>query len=141
MFQFYSDIITHSQGGITDIVYFKTGPQPGGATHHPKSAKRSTFCHKVGQKWHFCRRVIGVRFKKSTIWVQKVHFLGVPHLLRIDPGYGPALKQASFTRKILKNKVTLYSLYFSAWFKGVLHLVLQVSMFCALSQNNQHLEK
>ena len=38
----------------------------------PKSAKRSTFSHKVGQKWGFCRRVRGVRFKK-------VHFLGVPH--------------------------------------------------------------
>ena len=37
--------------------------------HPPKSAKRSTFSHKVGQKLGFCRRVRGVRFKK-------VHFLG-----------------------------------------------------------------
>ncbi len=27
----------------------------GGATHHPKSAKRSTFYHKVGKKWGFMR--------------------------------------------------------------------------------------
>ena len=56
----------------------------------PKSAKRSTFSYKMGQKWGFCRRVKGVRFKKSTFWVQKVHFLGVPHPPKIDPGYGPA---------------------------------------------------
>ena len=39
---------------------------------HPpqkKSGKRSTFCHKVGQKWGFCRRVEGGE-------VQKVHFVG-----------------------------------------------------------------
>ena len=41
----------------------------GGATHHPKSPKRSTFSHKMGQKWVFCRRVKGDE-------VQKVHFLG-----------------------------------------------------------------
>ena len=34
-----------------------------------KSAKRSTFSHKVGQKWGFCKRVKGDE-------VQKVHFLG-----------------------------------------------------------------
>ena len=28
----------------------------------------------------------GVRFKKFTFWDQKVHFLGVPHLPKIDPG-------------------------------------------------------
>ena len=30
-----------------------------------------------------------MRFKKSTFWVQKVHFLGVLHPPKIDPGYGP----------------------------------------------------
>ena len=43
---------------------------------HPKSGKISTFSHNVGQKWGFCWRVKGVRFKKSTSWVQKVHFGG-----------------------------------------------------------------
>ena len=40
----------------------------------PKSAKRSTFSHKVGQKWSFRRRVRGWGLKKSTFWAQKVHF-------------------------------------------------------------------
>ena len=31
----------------------------------------------------------GVRFKKSTFWVQKVHFWGIPHLPKVDPGYRP----------------------------------------------------
>ena len=44
-------------------------PVARGCDAPPKSAKRSTFSHKVGQKWGFCRRVRGVRFKK-------VHFLG-----------------------------------------------------------------
>ena len=56
----------------------------------PKSGKRPTFGHKVDQKWGFCRRLSeGVRFKKSTFWVQKVHFWEVSHLSRFDPGYGP----------------------------------------------------
>ena len=40
----------------------------------------------------FCQRVNSrvVRFKKSTFWVHKVHILGVLHLPKIDPGYGPA---------------------------------------------------
>ena len=29
-----------------------------------------------------------MRFKKTTSWVQKVHFLEVPHLPKINPGYG-----------------------------------------------------
>ena len=56
----------------------------------PKSAKRSTFSQKGGQTWVFCIRIKGVRFKKSTFWVQKVHILGIPHLSKIDPGDGPA---------------------------------------------------
>ena len=51
----------------------------GGGMHHPKSSKRSTFSHIVGQKWGVCRRVKGVRFQKSTFWIQKVHILGVLH--------------------------------------------------------------
>ena len=30
-----------------------------------------------------------MRFEKSTFRVQKVHFLGVLHPPKIDPGYGP----------------------------------------------------
>ena len=30
-----------------------------------------------------------MRFKKSTFWVQKVHFLGGPAPPKNDPGYGP----------------------------------------------------
>ena len=41
----------------------------GGTMQPPKSAKRSTSVHKMGQKWGFCRRVKGGE-------VQKVHFLG-----------------------------------------------------------------
>ena len=32
----------------------------------------------------------GVRFKKSTFWVQKILFWGVLHLPQFDPGYGLA---------------------------------------------------
>ena len=31
-----------------------------------------------------------MRFKKYTLWIQKVQFLGFPHFPKIDPGYGPA---------------------------------------------------
>ena len=50
----------------------------GGATHHPKSAKRSTFSQKVDQKWDFCMSVKGVRFKKSTFWGPKGPYFGDP---------------------------------------------------------------
>ena len=33
-------------------------------------------------------KVKGVRFKKSIFGVYKVHVLGVPHLPKINPGYG-----------------------------------------------------
>ena len=33
----------------------------------------------LATKWGFCRRAKGVKFKKSTFWVQKVHFSGVVH--------------------------------------------------------------
>ena len=75
---------------ITSFRQARSQGGAGGAMHPPKSAKRSTFSHKMGQKWGFCRRVKGVRFKKSSLWVQKVHFFGVPHPPKIDPGYGPA---------------------------------------------------
>ena len=35
----------------------------------------------------FVGGVKGVRFKKSTLGVWKVHFCGVPHRPKIDPGY------------------------------------------------------
>ena len=49
---------------------------PKGTGQARSSAKRSTFSHKMGL---FCKKVKEVRFKKSTFWVQKVHFLGVLH--------------------------------------------------------------
>ena len=57
----------------------------------PKSAKRSTFSHKVGQKWGFCRRVRGVRFKKIHFFGPKGPLFGGPTLppKKINPGYGP----------------------------------------------------
>ena len=68
----------------------------GSATHHPKSAKRFTFSHKIHQKCCFSRGLRGeqvARFKKSTFWIQKVHIWGVLHLPKIDhPAYGPAYK-------------------------------------------------
>ena len=62
---------------------------PRGMMHLPKSAQRSTFGGKMGEKLGVCKRVKGVRFKKSTFWVKKLHILGVLHPLKIDPGYQP----------------------------------------------------
>ena len=65
-------------------------PRPvvgGGVMHHPKPAKRSTFSHKVDQKWGLCRRLEGVKFKKFTFWVQK----GLKGQLFL--GGGPTLPQ------------------------------------------------
>ena len=62
--------------------------------HHSKSGKRSTFSHKVGQKWVF---VGGLWGRGGGGEVQEVHFLGPkgplfggPAPPKIDPGYGPA---------------------------------------------------
>ena len=55
----------------------------------PKSAKRSTFRHKMGQKWGFWRRVKGWGSKSPLFGSKRSTFLGVPHLPKIDPGYGP----------------------------------------------------
>ena len=41
--------------------------------------KGPLFCHKMGKKWVVCKRIKGVRFKKSTLGIQKVHIFGVPH--------------------------------------------------------------
>ena len=46
----------------------------------------------MGQKLGFYWRVkAGVRFKKSTFWVQKVHFVALqpPPPPKVDSGYGP----------------------------------------------------
>ena len=81
----------------------------------PKSAKRSTFSHKVGQKWGFCRRVRGVRFKKVHFLGPKGPLLGVPHPPKIDPGYGPAgnIRKAS-KNFVLKNGWN-WSYFLRAW--------------------------
>ena len=70
-----------------------TRPVARGCDALPKSSNRSTFSHKICQKWGFCRRVKGVWFKKSTFWVQKVQStFGVLHP-HIDPGYKPGCDQ------------------------------------------------
>ena len=61
-----------------------------GMMHHLKSTKRSTFSHKVAQKWGFCRRVKGGEGQKVHFLGPKGPLLGVPHLPKINPGYGPA---------------------------------------------------
>ena len=53
-----------------------------------QASKRSTLSFKRGKKWDFCRRVKGVRYKKSTFGVQKVLSFWVPHP-KIDPGCRP----------------------------------------------------
>ena len=70
-----------------------------GATHPLKSAKRSTFSHKMGKKWGICKRVKGGE-------VQKVNFLGPkgPHFggsapPKINPGYGPGPVRVQGNRK------------------------------------------
>ena len=56
---------------------------PKGPLSVTKYAKRATFSHKVCQKGGF----VGVKGGE----IQNVHFvgLGVPYILKIDPGYGP----------------------------------------------------
>ena len=56
----------------------RTRPIARGMMHHPKSGKRSTFSHKVGQNGVLVGGLMEGSFKKSTPWVQKVHFLGGP---------------------------------------------------------------
>ena len=46
-----------------------------GVTHHPNSAKRSTFCHKLNQKLEFfSREVKGLRFKSSLLGPKGPYF-------------------------------------------------------------------
>ena len=71
----YGHGITQPSLFFSDIVV----PRPVVVRRTSQSAKRSTFSHKMGKKWGVCKRVKGVRFKKYTFWVQKVHILGVPH--------------------------------------------------------------
>ena len=60
---------------------------------HPLICQKSTFSHKMDQKWGVYRRVKGVRFKKSTLWVQRSTFWGPATTPPppIDPGYGPGV--------------------------------------------------
>ena len=55
------------------MIYYKKhisqARSQGGCDAPPESGKRSTFGHKVGQKWDLCRKVDGGE-------AQKVHFLG-----------------------------------------------------------------
>ena len=63
----------------------RAGAHAGDATHHLKSAKRSTLTTKWGfGEWGSQSPLFGS--KRS--W-QKVHFLGATHLPKIDPGYRP----------------------------------------------------
>ena len=54
----------------------------------PIGACLAMFSQKNWPKWGFCRKFKGVRFKKSTFWVQKVNIVGVQHLSIFDPGCG-----------------------------------------------------
>ena len=70
--------------------------------HPPKSAERSTFNHKMGQKWGFCRRVKGGE-------VQKVHFLCPkgPHFGGPAP---PLQKQSILATGLVINSYVLHCL-------------------------------
>ena len=59
----------------------------------PKICQKVHFDKQYGPKMGFCRRVMWVRFKKSTSRVQKVHVLRVLHLPEIDPGYRSGIVQ------------------------------------------------
>ena len=64
-----------TQPELCEFIQVRSQGECRGAMHPPKSAKRSTFNHKMGQKWGVCKRVKGMRFRKFTLWVQKVHIL------------------------------------------------------------------
>ena len=67
----------------------------------------------MGQKCCFCRRVKGVRLKKSTVWVQKVHFLGV-----LQPSRLSNIKEWKVRVKIIslkKSEISLFKSEFSLW--------------------------
>ena len=70
----------------------------GGAMHPPNLPKGPLLATKWTKNEVFEEGLRGVRFKKSTFGVQKVHFWGVPHPPKIDPGYGPVydLYQAAY---------------------------------------------
>ena len=83
-----------SSWGNTSEIMQKSKPIAKGCNAPPKSAKRSTFSHKMGQKWGFCRRVKGSEVQKSKyplFGFKRSTFLGscTP---QIDPGYGPEKK-------------------------------------------------
>ena len=59
-----------------------------GVQHTTQICQTVLFQAQNGQKWDFCRRVTGARFKTSTFRAHIVHILGVSHLPKIDPGYG-----------------------------------------------------
>ena len=76
--------------------------------HHPKSAKSPLLATKWTKNVVFVGGLRGVRFKKITFLVQNVHFLGVPQLPKIDPGYRPAPKHV--------HKLTVSQ--FSSWMEA-----------------------
>ena len=57
----------------------------------PNLPKGAISVTEYAKKFGLCKGVKGVRFKKSTFWAQKAHFLGISYLSKIDPGYGPVL--------------------------------------------------
>ena len=50
-----------------------------GAMHPPNLPKGPLLVTKWAKSGFFVRGLRGVRFKKSSFWVQKVHILGVLH--------------------------------------------------------------
>ena len=96
----------------------------------PNLAKGPLLATKWAKNGVFVGGLRGVRFKKSIWGVQKVHFWGVPHRLRFDPGYGPTLNYDAIVNQllILQNQSSImqqilipYKIIFS-------HILLYLSM-------------
>ena len=107
---------------MQDYSFFEQARSQGvqGCNAPPKSAKRPTFSHKMGQKWGFCKRVKGVRFKKSTFLVQKgPHFWGPAP--PVDPGYGSVFEY--FIYRILQM-VSFSFRFFFFQLQRVNHVIL-----------------
>ena len=82
----------HSPFGFVHLTHQNQARSQGGCrgcNAPPKSAKRSTFSHKVGQKWGFCRRVWGWGSESPLFGSKRSTFWGFRTPPKIDPGYGP----------------------------------------------------
>ena len=58
----------------------------------------------MGQKWSFCRRVLGGEVQKIHFWGSKsLTFEGPAHQQKIDPGYGPVNFNLKFKFHLQKS--------------------------------------